>query len=169
MQAMLRVAFRCGADLDQAYQHVNNQLAEDLPDNRFITAFIGLLDPVRHQLRFHSGGQGPILHWQASSNEPQWHKPTTFAFGVMEVQTTGEAATLDLAPGDVLALISDGIYEYTNDQSELFGDARVAEVMRRGHGLPLPELTAKFMEAIDEFSAGAPQLDDITLVLLRRQ
>ena len=168
MQAMLRVAFRCGADLDQAYRHVNNQLAEDLPDNRFITAFIGFLDPASHELQFHSGGQGPILHWQASSKEPQWHEPTTFAFGVMAVEATGKAATLALAPGDLLALISDGIYEYTNDQCELFGDARVAEVLRQGHKLPLPELTAKFLEAVTEFSAGAPQLDDITLVLLRR-
>ncbi|MDX2510439.1 MAG: SpoIIE family protein phosphatase, partial [Desulfobacterales bacterium] len=43
MQAMLRVSFRLGADLDQAYMHVNNQLAEDLPDDRFITAFMGFL------------------------------------------------------------------------------------------------------------------------------
>ncbi len=169
MQAMLRVAFRCGADLDQAYQHVNNQLAEDLAENRFITAFVGFLDPATHQVRFHSGGQGPILLWQAATNEPQWRKPTTFAFGVMEVDAPGKAATLDLAPGDVLALISDGIYEYTNEHGELFGDGRVAEVMRQGHGLPLTELTTKFMEAVAEFSAGAPQLDDITLVLLRRE
>ena len=83
MQAMLRIAFRCGADLDEAYRHVNNQLNEDLPDNRFITAFMGFLDPATHQLRFHSGGQGPILHWHASTQAPSWHVPTTFPFGVM--------------------------------------------------------------------------------------
>ncbi len=66
MQAMLRVAFRCGADLDEAYRHVNNQLEEDLPDDRFVTAFMGFLDPQRHVIRYHSGGQGPILHFRAA-------------------------------------------------------------------------------------------------------
>lgn len=169
MQAMLRVAFRCGADLDEAYRHVNNQLNEDLPAARFITAFMGFLDLERHRVSFHSGGQGPILHWRAAANAPQWHEPTTFPFGVMEVEGAGAAGALDMAPGDVLALISDGIYEYPNKHDELFGDARVAQVLSRHHELPLPELTAKLLEAVAEFSGGTAQKDDITLVLLRRK
>jgi len=66
MHAMLRMALRLGADLELAYRSVNNQLAERLPADRFITAFIGLLDPATHELRFHSGGQAPILHFQAA-------------------------------------------------------------------------------------------------------
>ncbi len=169
MQAMLRVAFRCGADLDQAYVHINNQLSEDLPDNRFITAFVGFLDPGTHRLRFHSGGQGPILHWQAASNTPQWHAPTTFPFGAMQVDCAGEPGELELAPGDVLALISDGVYEYTNAQGELFGEDRVAQVFARGHALPLAELTAQLLQAVHEFAGDAAQADDVTLVLARRQ
>src|SRR5262249_33843993 len=61
MHAMLRTALRLGTDLDTAYMQVNNQLAETLPDDRFITAFIGLLDTETHRVRFHSGGQGPAL------------------------------------------------------------------------------------------------------------
>jgi sigma-B regulation protein RsbU (phosphoserine phosphatase) len=52
MQAMLRIAFRLGADLDTAFTQVNNQLAETMPGDRFITAFIGLLDASSHRLRF---------------------------------------------------------------------------------------------------------------------
>jgi phosphoserine phosphatase len=169
MQAMLRVAFRCGADLDEAYRHVNNQLNEDLPPARFITAFMGFLDPENHKVTFHSGGQGPILHWQAAAKASHWHEPTTFPFGVMEVDVVGEPGTIDLAPGDVLALISDGIYEYSNEQGELFGDIRVTQVLSRYHALPLPKLTAKLLDAAAEFAGAAAQKDDITLVLLRRE
>jgi len=169
MQAMLRIAFRLGADLDQAYRQVNNQLNEDLPDGRFITAFMGFLDPHTHQVRFHSGGQGPILHWRAAPNAPAWHLPTTFPFGVMEVDSAGDAGELALERGDILALISDGIYEYHDAHGELFGDARVAEVLSRYHQLPLPDLTQKLLAAVAEFAGGAAQKDDITLVLLRRQ
>jgi phosphoserine phosphatase RsbU/P len=169
MQAMLRVAFRCGADLDSAYRHVNNQLNEDLPDNRFITAFMGFLDPAAHRVHFHSGGQGPILHWRASPNAPNWHAPTTFPFGVMDVEAAGDAGVLDLAPGDVLALISDGIYEYPNEHGELFGDERVARLLSRHHALPLDELTDRLLDAVAEFGGAAAQKDDITLVLVRRR
>ena len=41
MHAMLRMAFRLGADLETAFMQVNNQLAETLAEDRFITAFIG--------------------------------------------------------------------------------------------------------------------------------
>ena len=169
MQAMLRIAFRLGADLDQAYRQVNNQLSEDLPDGRFITAFMGFLDPRTHRVQFHSGGQGPILHWQAAANAPAWHLPTTFPFGVMDVEIVGKAGELALEPGDLLALISDGIYEYHDANGELFGDARVAQVLSQHHALPLPELTDRLLAAVAAFAGGAPQKDDITLVLLRRQ
>ena len=168
MQAMLRVALRCGVGLDEAYRHVNNQLTEDLPDGKFVTAFMGFLDPSTNTVRFHSGGQGPILHWIAATRQSIWHVPTTFPFGVMEVDSVGKAATLSLAPGDVLGLISDGIFEYHNERGELFGDARVAEVMDRHRALPLEDLAAKLLEAVKEFGGGAEQADDITMVLLRR-
>ena len=169
MQAMLRVAFRCGADLDQAYVHINNQLSEDLPNDRFITAFMGFLDPVSHRVRLHSGGQGPLLHWQVAGNKAHWQAPTTFPFGAMQVDRAGTAGDLSLARGDLLALISDGVYEYANAQGELFGNTRVAQVFARCHALPLAELTAQLLQAVREFAGAAVQTDDVTMVLIRRQ
>lgn len=168
MQAMLRVAFRLGADLDQAYMQVNNQLNEDLPDDRFITAFIGFLDPATHKVEFHSGGQGPILHFKAASGECEWHKPTSFPVGIMELDGTDRAQHLKLEPGDILALISDGVYEYTALDGSQFGEDRVAEVMTAGCQLPMAELSQRLIDTAFEFGGDAPQADDITLVLLRR-
>ena len=81
MQAMLRMAFRLGADLETAFMQVNNQLAETLADDRFITAFVGLLDPPTHRMRFHSGGQAPILHFQAATGACARHKPDELSAG----------------------------------------------------------------------------------------
>jgi len=168
MQAMLRVAFRLGADLDEAYMQVNNQLEEDLPDDRFITAFMGFLDPRTHEVQYHSGGQGPILLFRAASGECEWYKPTKFPVGVMPLDGMDKAVTLHLDPGDVLALISDGIYEYTASDGSQFGEDRVAAIMREHHGLPMSELSQRLVDAAFEFGGEAPQADDITLVLVRR-
>ena len=168
MQASLRVAFRCGADLAQAYRHVNNQLTEDLPDDRFLTAFMGFLDPPSHAVSYYSGGQGPLLHYHSAEQRCEWLKPTHFPVGIMELDDLGEAGTISLAPGDVLALLSDGIYEYVNDQGAQFGEDRVANLMDDHHHLPMSKLSKQLLNAVSEFGEGAKQADDITIVLIRR-
>jgi len=168
MQAMLRVSFRLGASLDEAYVHVNNQLAEDLPDDRFITAFMGFLDPLTHRVNYHSGGQGPILHFHAADGTCDWFKPTSFPVGIMELDHTQASASLLLEPGDILALISDGIYEYADLDGQEFGEARVADVIRANRGCTMAELSASLIKAVADFGRGAPQADDITMVMVRR-
>lgn len=168
MQAMLRVAFRCGANLEEAYKHVNNQLAEDLPEDRFITAFMGFLDPLTHMVRFHSGGQGPILHYKAAEGLCEWHKPTNFPVGILEIEDAGDAAFINMEPGDVLALLSDGIFEYESQQGAQFGEKRVGKLFEYFHHLPMSELCRQLLAATFEYGEGVPQADDITIVLVRR-
>ncbi|NNM21777.1 MAG: SpoIIE family protein phosphatase [Gammaproteobacteria bacterium] len=168
MQAMLRVAFRLGANLDQAYVQVNNQLNEDLPDDRFITAFMGFLDPQTHEVEYHSGGQGPILHYHAAEGRCDLHKATSFPVGIMELDGTDSARKLHLGPGDILALISDGVYEYATSAGDEFGEDRVTGIIERFHDLPMAELAGRLVEAASEFGSGAAQADDITMVLVRR-
>jgi len=56
VRAMLRIAVRLGAGLDDAFRHINDQLADDLSSNRFVTAFLGVLDTASHRLTYHAGG-----------------------------------------------------------------------------------------------------------------
>jgi phosphoserine phosphatase len=169
LQAMFRVAFRLGADLDEAYRHVNDQMVEDLPDDRFITAFMGFLDPQQHAVAFHSAGQGPMLHYRAAERRCEWHKPTNFPVGIMELDGRDRSQTLELAPGDVLALISDGIYEFSNASGEGFGELRVGELFTRLHGASVETLADALIDEAFTFGKDMGQADDITLVLLRRQ
>ena len=169
LQAMLRVAFRLGADLDSAYMQVNNQLEEDLPDDRFITAFVGFLNPQTHVVNYHSGGQGPLLVYRAADDSCEWYKPTHFPLGVMPIEESLQSANIELQPGDLLALISDGVYEYNNPEEEEFGEHRVADVVKAFHQKPTSELCTHILAALNEFSQGVEQADDITMVLVRRE
>ena len=137
MHAMLRMAFRMGADLETAFMQVNNQLAATLADDRFITAFIGLLDVAAHRMRFHSGGQAPILHFQAATGRCARHDPTSFPLAAMPLSTLRPAVNLDLLPGDILVLLSDGIYEYSNAAMSSVSSASRRSSGRTG-GSPWP-------------------------------
>jgi len=88
--------------------------------------------------------------------------------GVLELDDPGEPHTLQMAPGDVLALLSDGIYEYVNDQGAQFGEERVAELLGYHHELPTAMLSKELLQAVVEFGEGAKQADDVTIVLIRR-
>lgn len=168
MQAMLRMALRLGADLETAFRQVNDRLAETLPEDRFITAFIGLLDSASHVLRYLSAGQGPILHFQAASGECRLHGPTSFPLGAMKLLRSRAPLEIALAPGDLLALISDGVFEYARADGQAFGEQRVIDLMRDHRHAGPQELAASMMKELQSFAAGAPQEDDITLVLLKR-
>ena len=168
MQAMFRVSFRHGADLDHAYMHVNNQLEEDLPDDRFITAFMGFLYPEDNAVEFHSGGQGPTLHFHAATGHIDWYQPTSIPMGVMELDEPDKAKRLLLEPGDILGLISDGVYEYTAADESQFGEERVANIIREHQALSMAELSQRLVDGAIAFGGEAPQADDITLVLVKR-
>ena len=168
VRAMLRVALRLGADLGDAFTHINNQLVEDLPDDRFVTAFFGLLDAATHKVQFHSGGQGPIMHFHAGDGQYDWYEPSTFPLGYMNQTDLKDASVIEMAPGDILGLISDGIYEYENPAGEQFGQAGLANIIDGNSDGSMDELVQMIMQAAYDHGGPVPQADDITIVLIRR-
>lgn len=166
MQAMLRLAVRLDTGLDAAYRHVNNQLASDLPPERFVTGFIGVLDARVHVLEFHAPGQGPILHFRAATGAVERGLPTTFPLGAFPVDQPRPSRRLEFAPGDIVALISDGVFEWPGRDGGEFGVERVEALLREHHGQPAAQLAALIHRQARAF--GAAQADDVTIVLLHR-
>jgi phosphoserine phosphatase len=169
LTAMLRVALRLGADLSAIFTQVNNQLVEDLPEEHFVTAFLGVLDTDRHEVEYHAAGQGPLLHFHGATGECEWLDPTTFPMGFMIYPAVEPPRTLALAPGDVLGLISDGVFEAQDSAGRMFGAAGVAEVVLRHRDQPMSEILVRLLDAVRDFAGTAPQADDITIVLIGRQ
>jgi phosphoserine phosphatase RsbU/P len=78
-----------------------------------------------------------------------------------------EQAEVPLRPGDLLMIFTDGISEAMNRDLEEWGEQRLIEAVRTSTGLGSQETIARIMQAADAFTAGAPQHDDMTLVVLR--
>ena len=168
VRAMLRVSLRLNASLDDAFTQINDQLCDDLPDDRFVTGFFGLLDARTHSVRFHSGGQGPIMHYHSLNGEYDWHPATTFPLGYMPQVNLADALEIQLAPGDVLGLISDGIYEYEDEAGVQFGQTGVAAVIESMPDGSAEDLVTGILNAVRKHAGSVPQADDITIVLARR-
>lgn len=168
-RSMLRLGLRLSPDLEAVMVQVNQQLVDDLPDNRFITAFLGVLDPHQHQVTYHAAGQGPLLHYRAAARELVWHNPSTTPLGMFSELEIDAPPPIGMAPGDLLVLLTDGFYEYQNSAEEMFGYARVGELVQRLHERPVSEILAELLSNLREFAGPAPQKDDLTAVLVKRE
>ena len=86
----------------------------------------------------------------------------------MAQQEPGPGASVSLEPGDILGLISDGIYEYENEVGLQFGQDGVRSVIDAMPGGKAQELVPAIMHAARMHGGSAHQADDITIVLVRR-
>jgi sigma-B regulation protein RsbU (phosphoserine phosphatase) len=88
------------------------------------------------------------------------------ALGVVpDVSITTSA--LDLRPGDIIVLYTDGVTEDFNEKDEYFGEERFMDCVARHRSASAHEIQAALLSEIRKFSGSAPQSDDITLVVIR--
>jgi anti-sigma regulatory factor (Ser/Thr protein kinase) len=87
----------------------------------------------------------------------------------MPLESLRPALTLEMLPGDVLVVISDGIYEYENATGEQFGEARAQALIAASRGKTASQMLDALMAEVRTFADGAPQEDDMTAVLVKRR
>ena len=126
-----------------------------------------LLSPVVRVI-YHAGGQGPLLHFHAGTGECEWRGASTVPMGFMSGFPLGTPCKNDLGPGDILGLITDGIFEYENPEMEAFGQERVSELVKKYQHESMSKLLEQIVHEVERFANLAPQNDDMTLLLVRR-
>lgn len=169
MQSMFRMGLLLGFDVGKVMSRINTQLKQDLPPNHFITAFGGILDGSEHRISYHSWGQAPLLHYDAGRDRIDRLGASAVPMGILADVPTVAPVDRDMRPGDLFAVISDGFFEYQNRAGEQFGDERIGAWLRRVHRSGVnPSTIESLCESIQDFSEGAPQDDDMTVILIRR-
>ena len=108
------------------------------------------------------------MHFHAASGDYSWYEPSTFPLGYMDQDNLNAPHVVDLDPGDILGLISDGIYEYENAAGTQFGQDGIVRVVDEHHQSSMDELVRCIMGATYDHGGDVPQADDITIVLMRR-
>jgi phosphoserine phosphatase RsbU/P len=169
MQSMFRMGLLLGSRLDAVMSTINMQLKRNLPPNRFVTAFGGILDAAQHRISYHSWGQAPLLHYDAAADRINWLEASELPMGILADVPMHEPICCDMHPGDLFAVISDGFFEYQNRSGEQFGDERVGAWARTVHPQKGDDRTIESLrQSVQDFAAGAPQEDDMTLILIHR-
>ena len=169
VRAMLRMAARAGSSLESIAMNMNEQLCSDLADDRFITAWLGLLDAHSHRLTSFSAGQAPLLHYVAARDEVVVLGSDMPPLGVIDSLPVSVQPPIQLGPGDLFAVLSDGIFEAKSPEREDFGQERVVAALRAHHAQSPRGILDALRATLAEFTGSEPQDDDRTAILIKRQ
>ena len=154
--------------LGQVMECINELLVKDLPPNLFVTLAIGSVDAAEHQLRLLSAGHGPLLVYRASEHQVFDFKAHGIPLGVIAAIPYGPAQEINLNPGDMIILLTDGFYEWTNGAGEQFGLDRLKSSIRAYHDLSPAAFIQALYKDVVSFVAGTRQQDDLTAMAVKR-
>ena len=168
VRAMLRMAVRLEAGLLSIARHMNEQLHADLQRGRFVTAWLGELDLRAHVLRSLAAGQAPLLRYEAARDRFEELPADTAPLGVLPELDAAGAREIALAPGDLVAVLSDGIFDARSPAGEAFGVERATRAMRAHRHESASRILAALRDVLDSFCAGRPAADDRTALLVKR-
>ncbi len=186
LQANLRSQYALAVDdLPRLLTSVNRLFYENSGDASYATLFFADYDDSTRKLRYVNCGHLPPLLLRAgailASSQPEslhpgsgkpesrnaeWLCSTCTVMGLFEAWQC-EIAEVELSPGDMLILYTDGVTEASNADGEEFGEARLLATLESNFHLPVEPLLQTIVAAVQEFSPGSEQQDDITLVIAR--
>jgi phosphoserine phosphatase RsbU/P len=145
---------------------VNNVLAREGDGMMFVTLLYGILDTRNGEVEYCNAGHNhPYMF--PTRGEP---RKLTDGGGVICGLYEGakyEAGNLRLEPGDGLLLYTDGVTEAFNEETAMFGDARLREILEAMADAPVEGVVKRLMAEVRSFVGFAPQSDDITVVAIR--
>ncbi len=156
--------FRSTTDPAEVLGSVNRMLVEKSPGHRFVTLFLFQLGPDGKG-HYINAGHNPPYVFRAATGEVE-----ELAFGGMPLGMFGfasyEISPLALGRGDALVIYTDGLTEAENSAQEQFGDERLRDLIRSEAPRGAEALESSLLAALDAFTQGAMQTDDITFLLI---
>ena len=168
-RAYARANFSLGDGLWSAMEHINAALATDIGEGRFITFVAAVCDPRNSSVQLLSAGHGPIFLYVSNEDRFEDLPAQGPPFGISPSLISEPPHTVQLSPGDLLVLATDGFWEWVNPQEELFGSRRLQEAVRKSKDKAPPELIADLYRTLIDFSGGTKQQDDLTAVVIKRK
>lgn len=178
VMTMIRTALRMEARGNRSASSVmakmNTFVTEDMKKGMFVTMFYVVLDSVNRAVTYASAGHNPMILYRGDSNATYFLKPKGIPVGINVpdedlFRKTICVEKLTLQQDDMLVIYTDGITEAMNLDREQFGEGRLLAAIKRYGHQTAQEFSDALNQEINEFTGGAPQNDDITLVAIKEK
>ncbi len=166
-RALVRDRAHTVGGLAELMEGINRRLATDTPVGQFMTLLYLVFDARQRHVRWaNAGHESPVLY-DPSCERIEQLKGGGVALGISTECVYDEYRREGLQPGQVIAIGTDGIWETRDSQGEFFGTDRFHDVIRTHADRPASEICEAVIDALADFRKGAPQTDDVTLVVAK--
>lgn len=145
---------------------LNRHLLESSLSNKFVTLILAGLDPATGAMSYLNAGHNPAVLLRRDGGV-ELLGPGGVPLGLLPNVVYG-TREVEVRPGDLLCLYSDGITEEESPADEEFGMDRLVDCLASHRDRPIGEIVEAIDQAVTRFAGGLPQRDDQTVVLLRR-
>ena len=160
----LSMEFHSRTQPQEVLNRVNRLLCEKSLPYQFVTLFLFLLSP-QGVGQFISAGHTPAYLFRSATGKIEELGSNASVLGLFD-DASYESCAFRLDKGDILVVYSDGLTDARNPQEEMFGEKRLLGIIRQEAPSGSQALEQKFLTAIEEFTQGIPQTDDITFVVV---
>ncbi len=166
VHAMVRSRLPAAAcDLGRLLEDLNAHLVESSADGMFATVVVAGIEPGTGRVRYANAGHPPpLLLTDGGARRLDDGGPLA---GVIPGARYVPGETT-LAPGDLLAIYSDGVTEAEGPGRGLFGEERLLAALMDARGVPAGEALEAVLRAVEAFSGGGEPADDLSLIVVRR-
>lgn len=162
----LSTEFRSGTAAQEVLNRVNQLLCEKSLPGQFVTLFVFVLD-LDGQGHFISAGHNIAYLYRAATGKIETLVPDSYFMGMFDFASY-QSRPLYVGAGDLLVVYSDGLTDAETPEGEMFGEARLLEIIRQEAPSGSRAVEGRLLKAIEEFTRGIPQTDDITFVVVEK-
>jgi phosphoserine phosphatase RsbU/P len=165
-KTLIRTTADAAAGPGELLTRVNRALSADNPRCMFVTAFIGVIETRTGELCYANAGHNPPYRLGTGSAPEEIRRLGDMPLGVMpDVQYSEGRLRLD--PDDVLFMFTDGVTEAADEREALFAEEELERSLARAEDRSPSMLIERVMADVDAHAGGAPQSDDITMLVLK--
>ncbi len=167
-RAYARSNFRSQASFLKAMEEINAAVAADVREGRFITFVAAILGPESSSIELLSAGHAPLFLYWLKHDRFDLMEAHGLPLGISDSFLSEPPKTLEVGPGDLLLLATDGFFEWANAKEERFGTERLEASLRASCNKPASEIISDLYQNVLKFAGGTKQMDDLTAIVLKR-
>ena len=165
LQARVQMLAEDPGELASKIWRLDQAVARNSPDNRFITLFFAVLEPQEEKMTYCNAGHNPPLVVRADGSVERLEVLGSVLGMLPELGY--EERTCSFGPGDLLVVFSDGVTESESPAGEEYGDEQLAEWLVANRTSSAADLVEGILGEVDKFTDGAPAIDDVTVLVAR--
>ncbi|MDD4270448.1 MAG: SpoIIE family protein phosphatase [Pirellulales bacterium] len=167
VHTLIRALSQRSCDVCDILQHTNRFLCEETADHFFATVLFARIDTRSQRLEYASAGHPPAYVFNRQGSIKKRLESTGIPLGIDPDQITPIGTSIDLEDGDVVFMLTDGVFEIQSPDGEVFGVERAIDCVRHRATKSAAEVIDELYQTVLRFSHKESPDDDVTLVVLK--